>query len=168
MSDVPDRPTVLDTSVLSNFAHVDGVELLEGLSRVATVARVESELEAGTQTHPYLEDALWVLGDGIPVVTPGTASRRIEAELVETVDPGEAQVIAVAEAANGTVVTDDWDARTTASQRGVTVTGSIGLLVRFVERGLVRTDAADQWLKRWIDEAGFRSPARDIDVFLEE
>lgn len=168
MNDVPDRPTVLDTSVLSNFAHVDGVELLEGLPRVATVAKVQSELEAGIQTHPYLEDAHCILGESVPVVTPGAASRRIEAELVETIDPGEAQVIAVAEAANGTAVTDDGDARTTATRRGVTVTGSIGLLVRFVERGRIPADTADTWLKRWIDEAGFRSPARDFDVFLEE
>lgn len=168
MSGVPDRPTVLDTSVLSNFAYVDRLDLLEALPRVVTVAKVQSELEAGSQTHPYLEDALCVLGDGVPVMTPGAASRRLEAELVETVDPGEAQVIAVAESANGTVVTDDGDARKTAMQRGVSVTGSIGLLVRFVERGHVRAEAADQWLKRWIDEAGFRSPARDMDVFLEE
>ena len=64
------------------------------------------------------------------------------------------------------VVTDDGDARTTANQRGVDLTGSIGPLVRFVENGHISAETADGYLKRWIDEAGFRSPARDFDVFL--
>jgi predicted nucleic acid-binding protein len=66
------------------------------------------------------------------------------------------------------VVTDDGDARTIAEQRGVSLTGSIGLLVRFVEDGHITAETADGYLKHWIDEAGFRSPARDFDVFLEE
>ena len=65
---------MLDTSVLSNFAHVDRLDLLASLPRVVTVAAVERELDAET---------------------------------------------------------------------------------------------ADTHVKRWIDEAGFRSPARDIDTFLD-
>lgn len=48
------------------------------------------------------------------------------------------------------------------------MTGSVGLLVRFVEDGALSAATVDEYLKRWIDEAGFRSPARDIDVFLED
>ena len=48
------------------------------------------------------------------------------------------------------------------------VTGSIGLLVRFVEDGDLTAETADTFLERWIDEAGFRSPAREFAVFLEE
>jgi predicted nucleic acid-binding protein len=92
----------------------------------------------------------------------------LEGELLEKLDPGEAQALAVAEAADGTVVTDDGDARVTANQRGVGCTGSIGLLVRFVEDDYITAATADEYLKRWIDEAGFRSPARDFDAFLEE
>lgn len=46
------------------------------------------------------------------------------------------------------------------------LTGSIGPLVRFVERGHVSTATADEYLKWWIDEEGFRSPARYFEVFL--
>lgn len=65
------------------------------------------------------------------------------------------------------IVTDDGDARATATQRGVGLTGSIGLLARFVEDGYISAETADEYLKRWIDEAGFRSPARDLEDFLE-
>lgn len=72
------------------------------------------------------------------------------------------------EVADGMIITDDGDARTTAKQRDVGMTGSIGLLVRFVEDSQISAATADEYLKRWVDEAGLRSPARDFDGFLEE
>lgn len=168
MTELPSNATVLNTTVLSNFAQVAHVEVLLNLPRLVTVAAVQDELEAGAETHPYLEHAQAVLGDGIPVVTPSRAAERLEAQLLESLDPGEAQALAVADVAGGTVVTDDGDARTTANQRDIDLTGSIGLLVRFVEDGHLSAETADGYLKRWIDGAGFRSPARDLDVFLEE
>lgn len=75
---------------------------------------MQTELEEGSETHPYLEYALTALEDEIPVITPAPSTRELEEELLETLDPGEAQALAVAEAAAGTVVTDDGDARATA------------------------------------------------------
>lgn len=168
MTGPPGNATVLNTTVLSNFAQVDHVELLLDLPRLVTVNAVQRELEDGAETHLYIEHALAVLDDGIPVISPSSSAEQLEEELLEKLDPGEAQALAVAEAADGTVVTDDGDARVTANQRGVGLTGSIGLLVRFVEDDYITAATADEYLKRWIDEAGFRSPARDFDAFLEE
>lgn len=167
MTDVPTNATVLNATALSNFAQVDRAELLLDLPRLVTVDAVQEELEAGEKTHQYIENALTLLGKEIPVVTPSGSAEKLEGQLLESLDPGEAQALAVAETADGMVVTDDGDARTTAKQRGVDLTGSIGLLVRFVEDGHISAETADEYLKRWIDEAGFRSPARDFDVFLE-
>lgn len=168
MTGPPTNATVLNTTVLSNFAQLDHVELLLDLPRLVTVDAVQEELEAGAETHPYIEHALAVLGKEIPVITPSMSAQKLEEQLLESLDPGEAQALAVAEVADGMVVTDDGDARTTAKQRGVALTGSIGLLVRFVEDNEISAETADGYLKRWIDEAGFRSPARDFDVFLED
>lgn len=168
MTGPPGNATVLNTTVLSNFAQVDHVELLLDLPRLVTVNAVQRELEDGAETHLYIEHALAVLDDGIPVISPSSSAEQLEEELLGKLDPGEAQALAVAEAADGTVVTDDGDARVTANQRGVGLTGSIGLLVRFVEDDYITAATADEYLKRWIDEAGFRSPARDFDAFLEE
>lgn len=162
-----DNPTVLNTTVLSNFAQVDHLELLRELPRVVTVVAVQEESREGVETHPYLERALAPLQEDIPVVSLSQRTKSVETELLETLDPGEAQALALAETADGVIVTDDGDARTTAKQRGVSVTGSIGLLVRFVEDGDISAETADLYLKRWIDEAGFRSPSRDFDVFFE-
>lgn len=168
MTGPPSNATVLNTTVLSNFAQVDHVELLLDLPRLVTVDAVREELEDGVDTHPYLERALTALQEDIPVITPSSSAEELEAEFLETLDPGEAQALAVAAAVDGMIVTDDGDARENAKRRDVDLTGSIGLLVRFVEDGHVSAETADTYLKRWIDEAGFRSPARDFDVFLED
>lgn len=163
-----ENATVLNTTALSNFAQVDHVELLLDLPRLMTVDAVQKELEDGAETHLYLEHALAMLGEEIPVITLPSSAEVLEENLLETLDPGEAQALAVAEAADGMVITDDGDARTTSKRRGVDLTGSIGLLVRFVENDQISADTADEYLKRWIDEAGFRSPARDFEAFLED
>lgn len=168
MTGPPESATVLNTTVLSNFAQINRIKLLLDLPRLVTVDAVQEELKAGAETHLYIENALSVLGDKIPVITPSTVAEKQEEQLLETLDPGEAQALAVAEDVDGTVITDDGDARATAKQRGIDLTGSIGLLVRFVEDQQISVQDADQYLKQWIDEAGFRSPARDFEAFLEE
>lgn len=168
MTAPPENATILNTTALSNFSQVNDVELLLNLPRLVRVEAVREELKSGAETHFYLEHALAVLGERIPVFAPAPAAKDLEEELLETLDPGEAQALAVAEVAEGRVVTDDGDARSIAEQRGVGLTGSIGLLVRFVENNQITAETADVYLKRWIDEAGFHSPARDFDVFLEE
>ncbi|ESS09222.1 MAG: putative nucleic acid-binding protein, contains PIN domain protein [uncultured archaeon A07HN63] len=167
MTDPPANATVLNTTALSNFAQVDHVELLLTLPRLVTVDAVRAEIDAGTDTHPYLDRALAVLEREVPVVTPSGSAATLETQLRKTLDPGEAEALAVAEATDGLLVTDDGDARTTATERGVALTGSIGLLVRFVDSDDITAATADDYLKRWIDDAGFRSPARDFAVFLD-
>jgi len=168
MTGAPANATVLNTTVLSNFAQVDHIKLIVDLPRLVTVPAVQTELTEGVETHRYLEHALTALGEHIPVVEPSTEAHQIEQSLLETLDPGEAQALAVADDVAGTVITDDGDARATANQRGIELTGSIGLLVRSVEADRITATTADTYLKRWIDEAGFHSPARDFDVFLDE
>jgi predicted nucleic acid-binding protein len=167
MTGPPPNATVLNTTVLSNFAQMDHVELLLELPRVVTVAAVQEELAAGAETPLYIEHALGVLEEEVGVIGPSVSAEKIEDQLLGTLDPREPQAMAVAQAADGMLVTDDGDVRAIAAQRGVALTGSIGLLVRFVEKGHISAERADQYLKRWIDDGGFRSPARDIDVFLE-
>jgi len=144
------------------------LELLLDFPRLVTVDAVREELEAGAETHLYIEHALAIVGKEIPIITPFASAEKVEEQLLETLDPGEAQALAVAEVADGMVVTDDGDARATAEERGVNLTGSIGLLVRFVEDGHISAETADSYLKRWIDGAGFRAPAYDFEVFLED
>ena len=54
----PADPTVLNTTVLSNFAYIDRVDLHADLSGVRTVPAVRDELRDGVDSHRFLQSAL--------------------------------------------------------------------------------------------------------------
>lgn len=116
-------------------------------------------------SHSYLQAALDVLDEAIPVVDLTDDVRKQDAEFRDHIDPGEAQALAVAAAHDGLLVTDDGDARALAIEHGVRLTGSIGILLEAVDTDRLSHDTADRYLKRWIDEAGFRAPARDLEDY---
>jgi len=67
--DIPPNPSVLNTTVLSNFAYIDQLWVVAGLSGICAVPVVREELENGVDNHPYLQSALDTLEDEIPVAT---------------------------------------------------------------------------------------------------
>jgi len=56
--DIPANPTVLNTTVLSNFAYIDQLWVVADLSGICTVPVVREELEDGVDDHPYFQSAL--------------------------------------------------------------------------------------------------------------
>ena len=78
---IPADPSVLNTTVLSNFAYIDQLWVVAGLSGICAVPIVREELENGVDDHPYLQSALDTLNDEVPVVP-----------ISETVANGEAVV----------------------------------------------------------------------------
>lgn len=165
MSAVPVEPTVLDTTVPSNFAFTDRMDQLTALPRVCTVPEVRRELRNGIDSYPYLQRALDLLGDTIPVVALDDRVVELIPELEYRLDPGEAQALAVASVHGGTLVSDDGAAREYARSRDVSVTGSIGVLVTAVEDGRIADSEADRWLKQWIDETEYRAPSREFSDY---
>lgn len=168
MTGVPSQPTVIDTTVLSNFAYLERLDLVVTLPRVCTVPAVRSELSNGVATYDYLQLALRHLGEEIPVVSIDDQVRERAQRWRESLDPGEAEVFAIAQEFDGVVVTDDGPARTMAREIGLPVTGTIGILVQTVESGTVEVGTADRWLKQLIDETAFRAPSREFDRYLDE
>lgn len=165
MSAVPLDPTVLDTTVPSNFAFIGRMDLVTALPRVCTVPEVQRELRVGVDSHPYLQQALDHLGETIPVVELDNGIVELIPELEYRLDPGEAQAMAVASVHGGTLVSDDGAARAYARGRDVPVTGSIGVLVTAVDDGRIAGSDADRWLKQWIDETGYRAPSREFSDY---
>lgn len=64
---VPTNPSVLNTTVLSNFASIDRVDLLPSLAGICTVPVVQEELEYGVDDHPFLRPAVGAVNEEIPV-----------------------------------------------------------------------------------------------------
>ena len=163
--DVPSDPSVLNTTVLSNFAYIDQIQLLADLSRICAVPVVREELREGVDDHPYLQSALDSLSHDIPVVTISDTVAHREAVVSEHLDPGEAQAFALADAHDGRLLTDDGDTRTFAKEQGVTVIGSVGVLLAAIDAGKIDEAVADEWLSTWIDEIGYYVPYRKLSAY---
>jgi predicted nucleic acid-binding protein len=163
--DIPATPSVLNTTVLSNFAYVDQLWVVAGLSGICAVPVVREELETGVEDHPYLQSALDVLDDEIPVATISDTVAIREAVVSRHLDPGEAQAFALADAHDGRLLTDDGDARSFAKEQGVAVVGSVGVLLAAIDAGKIDEPTADEWLSTWIDEIGYYVPLRTISEY---
>jgi len=164
-NDLPANPSVLNTTVLSNFAYIDQLWVVAGLSGICTVPVVREELEHGVDNHPYLQKALDTLDNEIPVATISDTVASREAVVGGHLDPGEAQAFALADAHDGRLLTDDSDARSFAKDQGVTVVGSVGVLLAAIDAGKIEEATADVWLSTWIDEIGYYVPYRTISEY---
>jgi predicted nucleic acid-binding protein len=162
---VPPEPSVLDTTVLSNFAAISRVDLVADLTNVCTVPEVKRELEAGVDSHPYLQPGVDSLHETIPVAPISETVANREAGVRNHLDPGEAEAFALADTHDGRLLTDDGDARTFAKEQGVTVVGSVGVLLTALNADRISEATADDWLRTWIDDYGFYVPYRRIDEY---
>jgi predicted nucleic acid-binding protein len=163
--DIPATPSVLNTTVLSNFAYIDQLWVVADLSGVCTVPVVREELAHGVDDHPYLQSALDTLDDEIQVATISDTVANREAVVSNHLDPGEAQAFALADAEDGRLLTDDGDARSFAKDQGVTVVGSVGVLLAAIDAGKIDEPTADEWLSTWIDEMGYYVPYQSISAY---
>lgn len=164
-AEIPANPSVLNTTVLSNFAYIDQLWVVAGLSGICTVPVVREELHSGVGDHPYLQSALDILNAEIPVATVSESVANREAVVTNHLDPGEAQAFALATAHDGRLLTDDGDARTFAKEQGVTVVGSVGILLAAIDAGRISEETANEWLSTWIDEIGYYVPYRTITEY---
>lgn len=156
--DIPANPSVLDTTVLSNFAYIDQLWVVSGLDDICTVPFVREELRDGVDDHPYLQSALGSLSDEVPVAAISDTVANRQTIVSSHLDPGEAQAFALADAHDGRLLTDDGDARAFAKEQGVTVIGSVGVLLAAIDAGKIDESTADEWLSTWIDEIGYYVP----------
>ncbi|EMA26859.1 hypothetical protein [Haloarcula marismortui] len=164
-NDLPANLSVLNTTVLSNFAYIDQLWVVTDLSGICTVPVVREELEHGVDNYPYLQKALDTLDDEILVAPISDTVANREAVVSNHLDPGEAQAFAIADAHDGRLLTDDGGARSFAKDQGVTVVGLVGVLLAATDAGKIDEATADEWLSTWIDEIGYYVPYRTISEY---
>jgi predicted nucleic acid-binding protein len=78
---------------------------------------------------------------------------------------GEAACLAVAAHRPARFLTDDRDARTFAGQRGIAISGTLGVLIRLVNLNQCTAAQADALLRQMIKQ-GYRSPVESITELL--
>jgi predicted nucleic acid-binding protein len=149
---------LLDTTVLSNFAHIKRLGLLRlALPNATATPHVVAELKRGVASgHLPACECGWL---GVVELTPSEERSLAHVRLV--LDDGEASCIAVALEREASLFTDDLDARRYAQRHGICVSGTLGVLSLLVKRGHLTIAGADDCLERMIAH-GYRSPVRSL------
>jgi predicted nucleic acid-binding protein len=146
----PERVTlaaVTDAGPLIHLAEIDSLELLSAFDTLLIPETVYGEIEAG----------------GLPEGILDLPYELVEADAhrsgVEELDAGERAAIAVAKEREVVLLTDDLAAREAASDAGVEVHGSIGVIaLGYARRQLDRDEAASL----------MRAVQRETSLFVTE
>jgi predicted nucleic acid-binding protein len=151
---MPARDLVINTSPVLALTAAGHLDLLPDLfSKVTVPYEVVREIEAGGLTQFALEEfraASWLDKRPTPVSVPPL--------LRSTLDPGEASVVALAASEHiATVAIDETVGRRIARLHGLTVTGSLGILIQAKQQGAaVSLRAAIARMRQrgiWLSEA---------------
>lgn len=154
---------LLDNTVLSNFVlvgHADNLRLVLD-ETVATTPQVLQEFQRGVELG-LLPAVDW---SWLHVLTLTPQEVALYERLCERLNAGEAACLAIAAQRKSRVLTDDRDARWTATQMQIPISGTLGLLRYLVECGNLSLSAADQLLREMI-KLGYRSPIESIAELL--
>lgn len=153
---------LVDTTVLSNFAHVQRSDLLQRIYPQAVVPPVVlAELTAGERLGIVpLCDWTWL--KIAPLREEESAQAR---EFTREIGPGEAACLALAKTRGFPLLTDDGGARALAGLLGIEISGTLGVLAKLVREKALSLELADELLTE-MRRRGYRSPVRSLSEIL--
>lgn len=150
-----------DNTVLSNFVKVNKLDLLKkAFEKLYVTEQVLEEFKKGVKRGVLPNISL-----DFEVLKLREDEMELYNSLRVKLGKGEASCLAIAKNRNMKFLTDDSDARKVANILGVPVSGTIGVLVRCVEKGLITKEEGNQILKEMIIK-GFYSPISDLDEIV--
>jgi predicted nucleic acid-binding protein len=157
--------TIANTTIISNFAAVGRLDILQALlGQVHISTDVYAEIQdglaedacfyAGIETHVYpLSEDGWLRLTALD----NDAELRLFGQLPVALHCGEASCLAIARQRGWAFLTDDARARVAARELGIVLSGTLGVLVQAIRRGILPLDEGEQLLDEMI-KAGYRSP----------
>ncbi len=166
---------IVNTTVLSNFAAIEQLDLLRQLyDTIYVPSEVYQEIRMGLEegyrfyqgvdrlVHPFAKDG-WIRLVG------ACAEKELQLleELFQRLHQGEAACLTIAHHRHWLLLTDDLAARQEAERLGIRRSGSVGCLVLAVERDLCSLEQANHWLAMMIAH-NYRSPVTDLTPLLRQ
>jgi hypothetical protein len=162
---------VVDTTVLSNLARANRINLLEKIhGQIIIPSQVHEEILKGIAAgYDFLEEADKIVeADWVKLaVVEGKRERTLFRNLLDVVGYGEAAGIAIAKERNLVFFSDDRKARRVAQDQGVKISGTLGMLELLVEEGKLSIGGADEILSKMI-QGGYRSPIQSLKELLTQ
>ena len=167
--------TLANTTILSNFASVNKLDLLKQLhGRLYIPTQVYEELLDGledgydfyagieSQIHPFEQDG-WI----VVVSLDDDNEIALYQSLLQRLHHGEAACLAIARHRHWAFLTDDKQARRTARDLGIVLSGTLGALIQSTKQSTLSLDSANELLRQMIAR-GYHSPYERLDVLLEK
>ena len=159
------RVALSDTTVLSNFAHAQRPDLLRTLFVHLYIPRSVREELAQGEREGLIPKADW---EWLEVISLSPAELAASRQLQQKLDLGEADCLAVAQARDLTVFTDDRRARRIGRSMGLLISGTLGCLQDLVDQSILDPQSADLLLTS-MRKQGYRSPVASLrDAGLED
>lgn len=148
----PGGPVVSNTTPLITFGELGLIEAMRSLyTEVLAPEAVLSEYERGRASHPLrpnLASLAWIRPQAAPAFP----------QLPSSLDEGERDAIALALSLHASrILLDERVARIVAARLGLTVTGSVGVLLAAKRRGII--SLVKPHLDTMIDQGRYISPA---------
>ena len=153
---------IADTTVLSNFALVDRLGIPFKVVDIYTTNEVLNELKVCV-THGVFK--LDLERSNLETLTLENEEITTFKRLNHRFGKGESSCLAVCLHRGFGILTDDFDARRFAQRASLPVSGSIGILVKAVDKGIISKEEGDDLLQRMI-EKGFYSPVETLNSFF--
>lgn len=133
-----DTDIIADSSALISFAAVDRLDLLGArFERIGVSPGVIAELSARVGRWPAMKQIVSLRAPFFPIQLSSEESRLAEQWQVEELGRGEAESIAAGHERNRLVLIDDQAAREFAENRGIRIMGTLAVLRKCKERGLI-------------------------------
>ena len=164
---------IANTTAISNFASVGRLDLLQALlGEVFISSGVYDEIQDGLQEgydfysdlegliYPFTEEG-WLRLTSLE----GEDELKLYGSLPKQLHWGEASCLAIARHRGWALLTDDKKARKVAREWGITLSGTLGVLVQAVQAGLLTVDEGNGLLREMIAK-GYRSPYADLRLLL--
>lgn len=150
---------VLDNTVLSNFALVHRIDLLQYFAseELVTTDAAWRELEVGMESG-RVPRADW---SWLAVLSLQGEEQTFALTGLTGLGAGEAACIALAYSRHYRFVTDDRLARRAARRLGVPITGTLGLLTALVDEQVLSRTEGDEILRQMLEQ-GYRCPVEHL------
>lgn len=168
-------PVITNTTVISNFAAVERLELLHRRFKALYISdHVFEEIQNGlTQGYRFYEnlekhifpfsDTGWIILTGLH----GTEEFQMYGSFLTTLHSGEASCLSMAYHRQWTFLSDDKAARKIGQEWDIPISGTLGILLSLVRREHTSLTEADAVLSQMI-QYGYYSPAASLQEILDE
>lgn len=168
-------PVITNTTVISNFAAVEQLELLQRRFKALYISdhvleEIQNGLTQGYSFYENLEKHIFPFSETGWLVLTGLREAeefQMYGRLLATLHSGEASCLSIAYYRQWTFLSDDKTARKIGKEQDIPISGTIGILLSLVHRNHISFAEADAVLHQMV-RYGYYSPVESLREIFDK